>query len=134
MAKRPQEEVRILLLTVIAFPLLACALTTTAQDRGGAAGDSGGSAQGITQTSGSLTVTLQEPQDGVTVSTDLVTAKGDAPPETVVSVNDDILVVGADGKFESDVALEEGPNVIEIVASDVEGNEVTFVVTVTYQP
>jgi hypothetical protein len=63
-----------------------------------------------------------------------VTVEGDAPPETVVTVTDDILVVGADGKFESDVALEEGPNVIEIVASDLEGNEVTFIVTVTYEP
>jgi hypothetical protein len=88
----------------------------------------------MTQTSGSLTVKILEPQDGVAVSTNVVTVKGEAPPETVVTVNDDILLVEADGKFESDVALEEGPNVIEIVASDLEGNEVTFIVTVTYEP
>jgi hypothetical protein len=88
----------------------------------------------MTQTSGSLTVKILEPQDGVAVSTSVVTVKGQAPPETVVTVNDDILLVEADGKFESDVALDEGPNVIEIVASDLEGNEVTFIVTVTYEP
>lgn len=125
---------RILLLTVIALPLLACALTSPAQIQGGAPGDPAGSSEGITQTSGSLTVRLLEPQDGDTVQTEIVTVKGKAPPETVVTVNDDILVVGAEGEFESDVALEEGPNVIEIVASDLEGNEVSFIVTVTFEP
>ena len=118
---------RILLLTAITIPLLACALTSAAQELGG-------SSEGITQTSGSLTVRLLEPQDGDTVNTAIVSVKGEAPRETVVTVNDDILVVEADGKFESDVALEEGPNVIEIVASDLEGNEVSFIVTVTYEP
>lgn len=127
-------KIRILLLTAIVLPLLGCGLTSPAQIQGGAPGDSAGSSEGITQTSGSLTVKLLEPQDGVTVNTDLLTVRGEAPPETVVTVNDDILVVGADGKFESDVALEEGPNVIEIVASDLEDNEVTFIVTVTYEP
>jgi hypothetical protein len=112
---------RLLVLALISILLVGCGLTAPAQ-------------QGVTHTSGSLTVKLIEPQDGDTVDTDVVTVKGEAPPETVVSVNDDILVVGADGKFESDVALEEGPNVVEIVASDLDGNEVTFVVPVTYQP
>ena len=125
---------RLLLLAAVALSLLACALTSPAQIQGGSAGDSDSSSEGITQTSGSLTVKLLEPQDGVTVSTDSITVKGEAPPETVVTVNDDILVVEADGKFESDVALEEGPNVIEIVASDLEGNEVAFIITVTYEP
>jgi hypothetical protein len=88
----------------------------------------------MTQTSGSLTVKLLEPQDGSAVDTNVVRVKGEAPPETVVTVNDDILVVESDGKFEIDVQLEEGPNVIEIVASDLEGNEVSFEITVTYQP
>jgi hypothetical protein len=68
------------------------------------------------------------------VSSDTVKVEGEAPPDTVITINDDILVAGSDGKFESDVLLEEGPNVIEIVASDYEGNEVSFEITVTYQP
>jgi hypothetical protein len=134
MAKRSQVVMRTLLLTAVALSLLACALTSPAQIKGGGSDDSASSSEGLTQTSGSLTVKLLEPQDGVTVGTNVVTVKGEAPPETVVTVNDDILVVEADGKFESDVALEEGPNVIEIVASDLEGNEVAFIVTVTYEP
>jgi ABC-type Fe3+-hydroxamate transport system substrate-binding protein len=112
---------RLLLLALISILLVGCSSTAPAQ-------------QGVAHTSGSLTVRLLQPQDGATVSTRIVTIKGEAPPETVVSVNDDILVVGADAKFESDVALEEGPNVIEIVASDLDGNEVTSIVAVTYEP
>lgn len=134
MAQRPQDDMRILFLTAIAVLLLACALTSPAQNPAGAPNDSEDSSEGTTQTSGSLTVRLLEPQDGDTLSTAVVTVRGEAPLETVVTVNDDILVVGEDRKFESDVALEEGPNVIEIVASDLEGNEVTFIVTVTYEP
>jgi len=121
---------RVLVLAVIGFLLLACALTSPAVG----SANSSPSAQGITQTSGSLTVRLLEPLDGATVSADTVKIKGEAPPETVVTVNDDILVVGSDGKFESDVQLVQGPNGIELVASDVEGNEVSFVITVTYKP
>lgn len=112
---------RLLVLALISILLVGCSLTAPAQ-------------QGVTHTSGSLTVNLLEPQDGDTVDIAVVTVQGEAPPETVVSVNDDILVVGADGHFESNVALEEGPNVVEIVASDLAGNEVSFVVPVAYQP
>jgi hypothetical protein len=51
-----------------------------------------------------------------------------------VTVNDDIIVVGADGRFQSTVQLAEGPNVIEILASDLEGNEASLEITVTYAP
>jgi hypothetical protein len=79
-------------------------------------------------------VQLLDPQDGATVNTAEISVKGQAPADTVVTVNDDILVVGSDGTFESQVSLDQGPNVIEIVASDTNGDEVSFEVTVTYQP
>lgn len=112
---------RILALALLSVVLLSCS--------------SGGvTTGGITKTSGSLTVQLLEPQDGATVNTAVINVKGIAPQDTVVTVNDDILVVSSDGKFESQVTLDQGPNVIEIVASDTDGNEVSFMVTVTYQP
>jgi hypothetical protein len=52
----------------------------------------------------------------------------------VVSVNDEILIAGADGLFQVAVALEEGPNLIEVVASDALGSETAFDLLVTYQP
>lgn len=121
---------RILVLALISILLVACAATAPALGPG----SKPASSQGMTQTSGSLTVKLLEPQDGAAVNTNVVKVKGEAPPETVVTVNDDILVVGSDGKFEIDIQLEQGPNVIELVASDLEGNEVSFDVTVTYEP
>lgn len=115
---------RVVALILVSILLISC----------GTGGGGGNSAGGTTQTSGSLTVRLIEPQDGTTVSASPVKVRGEAPPETVVTVNDDILVVGSDRKFESQVDLSQGPNVIEVDASDTEGNEVTFMVTVTYSP
>lgn len=59
---------------------------------------------------------------------------GVAPVETVISINDDIVVVGNDEKFSKWVTLEEGPNLIEIVASDLTGNETDILLTIYYVP
>lgn len=93
-----------------------------------------GSTGGVTKTDGALTVRLIEPQDGATVATSVVQVKGEAPPDTVVTVNDDILVVDSTGSFDAPVTLAEGPNVIEVVASDTDGDEVSFEVAVTFHP
>ena len=52
----------------------------------------------------------------------------------MVTVNDDILIVGADGTFQSTVALQEGPNLIAVVASNASGSEADVQITVTYEP
>jgi hypothetical protein len=52
----------------------------------------------------------------------------------VVSVNDNVLIAGADGSFETQVTLEEGPNLIEVIASDEAGNETSLDLAVTYEP
>jgi hypothetical protein len=115
-----REGMRIITVACVGVLLAACAATPT-----GAA---------ITRSSGSLTVRVLQPVDGTVTRNAAVKVKGEAPPEAVVTVNDDILVVGSDGRFESDVSLEQGPNVIEIIASDVNGNEVSFELGVTYEP
>ncbi len=81
-------------------------------------------------------VSLQvlSPQDGAIVNTQQVTVTGTASPGAVVSVNDDILVVGPDGQFHDTVTLDEGPNVIEIVASNTSGSETSLELAVTYEP
>ena len=83
---------------------------------------------------GPLALQILAPEDGAAVNTPQVEVIGLTAPNSVVTVNDDILVVGEDGRFESTVSLEEGPNVIEIVASDLEGNEASLLLTVVYQP
>lgn len=81
-----------------------------------------------------LYLQILSPQDGDTVNTSQVDVIGSAPAGTVISINDDILIVGADGQFKSTVSLDAGPNLIEIVGSDDNGNETPLELTVTYEP
>jgi hypothetical protein len=43
-----------------------------------------------------------------------------------------VVDVDAEGKFSTMVTLEEGPNPIEVLASDFEGNEGSVTLTVIY--
>jgi len=45
-----------------------------------------------------------------------------------------VVNVGQDGKFTVAVTLEEGPNFIEVTASDQQGNEKSSSVAVIYVP
>ena len=74
------------------------------------------------------------PLDEDVVTTPQVDVTGSAPAGTVISINDQILTVGIDGQFKTTVTLDEGPNLIEVVASDENGNEMTVLLTVTYEP
>jgi hypothetical protein len=87
-------------------------------------------AQGWTQSSGALTVELLAAPE-LTVSDPRFRVHGSAPAGTVVSVNDDILLVDASGEFEAWVDLDEGPNWVEVVASNAGGDEVSYMMTVT---
>lgn len=84
--------------------------------------------------SGPLTLQVLSPQDGATVNTSQITVSGTASPGEVVTVNDNIILVGADGKFQTTISLDEGPNLIEIIASNNAGNETSVELTVTYEP
>jgi hypothetical protein len=68
------------------------------------------------------------------VATPAFTLEGQAPPGTVVSANQAVLVVGESGRFAVEAPLEEGPNLLEVVASSPQGEEVSFLLTVTYEP
>ncbi|MCI0440178.1 MAG: hypothetical protein L0177_13770 [Chloroflexi bacterium] len=55
--------------------------------------------------------------------------------DAAVSINDDLLDVDQEGIFTSSVALEEGPNIIEVVASVNSGEpEKSMVLTIFYLP
>lgn len=85
----------------------------------------------LTQSSGPLTVQIFSEAD-VEVSDPKFLVSGKAPEGTVLSINDDIAVVDKSQSFSVWETLEEGPNLIEIVASDDAGDEVNFMITVTY--
>lgn len=85
-----------------------------------------------------LFLTVTEPLDGAQVSTNSVLVAGTTSPGAVVSVmfDDEVIVADVDqnGGFSATVTLEEGPNFIEVVASDQRGNEKSSVLAVIYVP
>ncbi|MBA3534541.1 MAG: hypothetical protein H0T73_21695 [Ardenticatenales bacterium] len=69
-------------------------------------------------------LTLTEPTDNnAFVSSNLLTIKGNVPPDVAVSINGRSAAVSPQGQFALDLLLEEGENVLRIVAVDPVGNE-----------
>lgn len=87
----------------------------------------------IEQINGNLRVRLFTQEEAV-VQQDRFTLVGEAPIETIVSVNDEIIVVGKEESFSIELGLEEGVNLIEVVASNLIGDQVAFQLVVTYEP
>ncbi len=83
--------------------------------------------------SGPVALQVITPQDGAVVNAPQVQVSGSASPGAVVTVNDAIILVGADGAFSSTVSLDAGPNLIEVIASSNSGDTRTVDLTVIYQ-
>ena len=81
---------------------------------------------GSTSNSGTFNLSLDF--DGIgnesVVRSDRVLLHGVTSADATVSVNGVILEVQADGTFELTLPLEPGPNIVDIVASDLEGNSI----------
>ena len=73
------------------------------------------------------------PKESV-VHTSTVSISGLTTPDAVVSVNGVLVNVDGDGRFTGTLSLEQAPNLIEVVASDFQGNKVSAVLTVIYIP
>ena len=81
-----------------------------------------------------LFLEIIEPEDESVVSTEAVAVQGTTAADAVVSVNGAVVEVDAQGAFEAIVTLEEGPNLIEVVASDLTGAEESRDIVVIYIP
>ena len=68
------------------------------------------------------------------VHTSTISISGITTLDAVVSVNGVLVDVDAGGNFTSTLSLEQAPNLIEVVASDFQGNKVSAVLTVIYIP
>lgn len=77
---------------------------------------------------------VMEPYDESVVNTSHIPLSGTTTPDAVVSVNGQIVEVDEWGSFATVVTLQEGPNIIEVVASDFEGNEESRILTIVYAP
>jgi hypothetical protein len=84
--------------------------------------------------SGSMSVTITAPADNSVVMVPQVIVTGLAPSETVLTINDSLLVVGVSGQFSVTVPLQEGPNELDVLASDPAGNQANTKLIVTYDP
>jgi hypothetical protein len=84
--------------------------------------------------SGPLSIVIESPADNETVTQTPLEIRGQAEPNTVITFNDTIIVVGDDGRFSVKIDLEDGINIIEIIASDLDENEVAYYLTVEYEP
>jgi len=87
-----------------------------------------------TEAAGAPWLQVLSPQDEAVVTSQQVEVIGSAPPGSVVTVNDEILIANSEAQFKTRLALEEGPNLIEILASDENGNETSLLLTITYEP
>ena len=85
-----------------------------------------------------LSLEITQPEDGAEVSTSPINVTGKTIPGAVVSASIDDTVEIADvdqnGNFSVTVVLEEGLNLIEVIASDQQGNEKYSSVTIFYVP
>lgn len=79
-----------------------------------------------------LSLKITAPAPDSTITTASVTVKGTTRIDAVVSVNAILADVDQDGNFAVVVVLDPGPNVLEIIASDFEGNQVSEVLAVVY--
>jgi hypothetical protein len=86
------------------------------------------------EVSGNLWLQILSPQDEAMVNSPQVEVVGSAPAGAVVSINEEIVLVPENGQFRAMVSLEEGLNLIEIIASDTSGNETSLLLIVTYEP
>lgn len=82
----------------------------------------------------SLFLEILEPQDELVVSDPMVPVAGRTTPNAVVSVNEVSVEVDPLGNFVEVVMLEPGPNLIEVGASDLTGDQLFEILAVIYIP
>jgi len=82
-----------------------------------------------------LTLVVSQPQNETVTKDSLISVAGHTSPDAIVSVNGNIVkAIDGDGNFNSVVTLVEGPNLIEVIATDLVGNQATQIITVVYAP
>ena len=100
---------------------------------GNSAAAQGQSAAGGGNSRGFFLQVDSPPEDGSVDSADL-TVSGTTTPGAVVSVNGDLVDVGSDGSFSTDLQLSEGANDIEVEASDIQGDQQSVIRSIIYAP
>lgn len=105
-----------------------------AQDKGGESMSERRRVTSLTQPSQPFFLVIREPEDqSVLYQADLLLV-GRTGPEAIVSVKGVSVAVDAFGDFSTVVRLAPGPNIIDIVATNVDGQEESRALAVIYRP
>ncbi len=84
---------------------------------------------------GEFFLVVEEPAETDSIITESsIAVVGRTRLDAAVSVNDVFAIVDAEGRFSVDVDLEEGPNIIEVVASLETGEQFDQILVVIYSP
>ncbi len=74
------------------------------------------------------------PADETVVSQATIVVQGITTPDAVVSIGDETVEVDVQGEFAVQVSLEIGPNIIEVVASNMAGGQESVLLSLVYVP
>lgn len=89
----------------------------------------------VEQATGALFLQMLSPStDELFVTQGSYEFTGRTTVDALLSVNDSVLEVDEEGRFAFAMDLEEGPNVIEVVASNALGDQFDEVLLVIYEP
>ena len=83
-----------------------------------------------------LFLEVSSPNDNLVVRSNEIPFAGRASPDATVSINGHLVELDPSGEFETTVSLPpvEGPNLLEVIASDLAGDVKTEVRTVVFTP
>ena len=81
-----------------------------------------------------LPFSLFYPADGAETNQPNIPVLGVTRPDAVVAINGSPVDAGLSGIFADNISLEEGANLLEVVATDIDGNVRSEVIAVFYIP
>ena len=85
-------------------------------------------------TSSPFLLVITEPQDQSILHARVIPLSGRTGPQGIVSVNGVGVSVDRQGAFSTSIILEEGPNIIEVVASNIDGRVLSAIIAVIFRP
>ena len=87
-----------------------------------------------TPLSETLFLEIAEPPNESIVTVSTVMVRGRTTPDAVVSINGETVEVNVQGDFSLPLSPEPGPNLIEVVASDLDGKQQTAILAIIFVP
>tara|TARA_Y100001001_G_C7829709_1_gene246564 strand:- start:195 stop:464 length:270 start_codon:yes stop_codon:yes gene_type:complete len=86
--------------------------------------------------SAALDLDVTFPPEDMIVDSETITVTGIASPDATVSINGNLAIPDADGRFSLELIIspDENPLAIEVIATSVAGEELSLVRTVIFVP